>query len=117
VAHIAYRETKARFRKKVKFWGVEGGVLPVAVSAVVSAVMLLLAFQRPEWDPVSKTLLSASPFVLTYAYLRAFKTGRRPYFDRDLYFYFINGRGVSPAPPNRQPIHPVLGRKARPGRD
>ena len=65
----------------------------------------------------SKTLLSASPFVLTYAYLRAFKTGRRPYFDRDLYFYFINGRGVSPAPPNRQPIHPVLGRKTRPGRD
>jgi hypothetical protein len=112
-----YRETKARFRRSVRFWGIEGGVIPLTASGLVSLFLLVTLSQDANGDAVLNGLLTVSPFALTYGYMWVFRSNRRPYMDRDLFYAFIYGRSVSPEPSSRQPVHPVLGRIPRtPGR-
>ena len=110
-----YRETKARFRRTVRFLGVEGGVMPLTVSGLISLLLLAGVSQDPHGDLVVNAIVAASPFAVTYAYMRAFRNGRRPHMDRDLLYSIIYGRSVSPEPSARQPVHPVLGRVPRGG--
>ena len=104
-----YRETRARFRRSVRFWGIEGGVVPLTASGLLSLFLLVSVTQHEEWNILVKVALSVSPFVLTYGYMWVFRNNRRPYMDRDLFYSVIYGRSVSPEPASRQPIHPVLG--------
>jgi hypothetical protein len=110
---VQYRDTKARLRKDVRFLGVDGGVLPLCFSGCLSAVFLVASFSKPGGDTFTKTVISMLPFVSTYLYLLIFRTGRRPHFDRDLLYWCLYGKAVSPAPPKYQPVHPVLGRGPR----
>jgi hypothetical protein len=105
-----YRETKARFRRNVRFLGVEGGVMPLTISGLISFLMLASVSQDAGGDGVLNGILAMTPFAVTYGYMRIFRNGRRPYMDRDLLYSIIYGRSVSPEPPVRQPVHPVLGR-------
>ena len=101
------RDTQARLRSRIKFFGVEGGDIPVIVSASVSALLITLASQRGS---VLLGVLGALPCVLTYGYFKVFVTGRRPHFTRDLVCLILNGRSVSPLPPQKQPQHPYANR-------
>lgn len=101
---ISLRDTHARFRSRIKFWGVEGGVLPVVVSAAISAILISVAAQRGS---IPLACLACLPFVLTFGYLLIFVTGRRPHFTRDLVCWFLYGRALSPLPPSKQPVHPA----------
>ena len=97
------RDTRARFRPSVKFFGVEGGVLPVIISAAASAILITMASQSGS---ITDACLGALPFVLTFSYMALFVTGRRPHFTRDLVCVALNGRCLSPLPPSEQPLHP-----------
>jgi len=88
----------------VKFLGVEGGVMPVIVSASVSAVLITVASQSGS---ILDACLGALPFVLTFGYMLIFVTGRRPHFTRDLAGVVLNGRALSPSPPTQQPRNPA----------
>jgi hypothetical protein len=109
-----YRETKAWLRKRVKLLGVEGGVLPLAISGFATMGLLAVSYAHTDGggEPLPRTVVSLLPCVLTYSYLWIFKTGRRPHFDRDLLYALLYGKAVSPLPPSLQPVHPVLGRRA-----
>jgi hypothetical protein len=98
------RDTRAKLISKVKFFGVEGGVLPVIVSASVSAILITIASQSGS---LVDACLGALPFVLTFGYMLIFVTGRRPHFARDLVCLFLNGRAISPLPPSKQPRNPA----------
>jgi hypothetical protein len=107
------RDTKARFRKRVRFLGVEGGVLPLAISGGVSAALALGASQLhgKVW-----MALALAPFVLTFIYMLVFITGRRPHFARDIAAICLSPRtfrALSPASPGSQPRHPTLPKLAR----
>src|SRR5260370_39183782 len=104
------RDTQARLRLKIKFWGVEGGFLPVVVSAALSALLISIAAQRAS---IPMECLGALPFVGTFCYLLLFVTGRRPHFTRDLVEVFLNGRSISPLPPAYQPKHPGISKRKR----
>lgn len=97
------RDTHARSTTRVRFLGVEGGVLPVLAAAGGSLFLLLLA-------DLLKSLvlygLAPFPFLLTYSYLLLFVTGRRPHFARDVARALVLGRAVSPLIPKLQPRHP-----------
>jgi hypothetical protein len=97
------RDTQAKFSRRIKFWGVEGGVLPVVISASVSALLISIAAQSGS---IPMACLGALPFVMTFGYLLIFVTGRRPHFTRDLVCLFLYGRALSPVPPSVQPRHP-----------
>jgi hypothetical protein len=104
------RDTKAKFRLRVKFLGVEGGVLPVVISASVSAVLVAVASNRGS---VLLGCLGMLPFVCVFGYLLIFVTGRRPHFTRDLCALWLNGRSISPVPPGLQPVNPAKERLQR----
>ncbi len=103
------RDTQAKLRSKVKFFGVEGGVLPVVISAAVSAMLIAIASQSGS---IPMACLGAIPFVLTFGYLMVFVTGRRPHFTRDLVCLFLYGRSLSPVPPGKQPRNPAVRNRA-----
>jgi hypothetical protein len=89
--------------------------MPLTVSGLVSLFLLVSLSQDAKGDLIVNGLLTISPFAVTYGYLWVFRNKRRPCMDRDLLYSVIYGRSVSPEPPCRQPIHPVLGRVARGG--
>ena len=95
------RDTRAKLRSRVKFLGVEGGVMPVIVSASVSAILITVASQSGS---ILDACLGALPFVLTFGYMLIFVTGRRPHFARDTVCVVLLGRAISPLPPNKQPM-------------
>ena len=100
----ALRDTRSKLRSRVKFLGVEGGVLPVVVSAAVSGMLIAIASQSGS---IPLACLGSMPFVLTFGYLLIFVTGRRPHFTRDLVCLFLYGRAISPLPPGKQPQNPA----------
>lgn len=97
------RDTHARSTTRVRFLGVEGGVLPVLSAAGGSLALLLLANLLKS---LSLYVLAPFPFLLTYGYLLLFVTGRRPHFARDVARAFVLGKAVSPMIPKFQPRHP-----------
>ena len=103
------RDTRSKLRSRVKFLGVEGGVSPVVISGAVSAMLIAIGAQS---DSIPLACVGSTPFVLTFGYLLIFVTGRRPHFTRDLVCYFLNGRSISPLPPDKQPQNPAGRRRA-----
>jgi len=98
------RDTRSKLLSRVKFLGVEGGVLPVVISGAVSAMLIAIASQSGR---ILLACLGSMPFVATFGYLLIFVTGRRPHFTRDLVCLFLYGRAVSPLPPDKQPRNPA----------
>ena len=107
----ALRDTRSKLRLRVKFFGVEGGVLPVVISASISAMLIAIASQSGS---IPLACLGSVPFVLTFSYLLIFVTGRRPYFTRDLVCLYLYGRALSPLPPDKQPENPARRGRAIP---
>jgi len=105
------RDTRAKFSSKVKFFGVEDGVLPVVISGAVSAMLIAIASQSGS---IPLACLGSMPFVLTFGYLLIFVTGRRPHFTRDLVCLHLYGRALSPLPPGKQPQNPARRVRATP---
>jgi hypothetical protein len=99
------RDTHARSTTRIRFLGVEGGVLPVLAAAGGSLFLLLLANLLRS---LALYALSPFPFLLTYGYLLLFVTSRRPHFARDVARALVLGRASSPLIPKLQPRHPGL---------
>jgi hypothetical protein len=98
------RDTEARLRGKVKYLGVEGGVLPLVITGAVSAILITIASQSGS---ILDACLGALPFVLTFCYMLIFVTGRRPHFSKDLVCHALIGKSLSPLPPDKQPQNPA----------
>lgn len=101
------RDTRARFRKKVKFLGMEGGLKPLIGSGAVSLALInVVEFSPATGNPVAITF-AVLPFLLTFAYLALLVSGRRPHFARDLLYAAINGHAASPLQPVQRLRHPA----------
>jgi hypothetical protein len=104
---IQFRETRARFKERARFLGLETSPVPIVSAAVLSVFLLTFSYSStPGMSIFVRTLLCGSPLLLTLAYIWLFKTGRRPNLDRDLFMWVMNGNTISPWPPAKQPIHP-----------
>jgi hypothetical protein len=105
------RETQARFKRSVAFFGVEGSVPVLVISALASVACMIPASGQHN---VFLLAVAASPVTLTYAYMRFMITGRRPHFARDgAIMRLPGGKAVSPRTPASQPLHPALPRAPR----
>jgi hypothetical protein len=99
------RETKAKWKKRVPFLGVEGGVLPLIIAGLIT---LLCTFGASRQRAILPYVVGLAPVVCTWTYMLIFLTGRRPHFTRDtLFMLFPNAKAQSPNKPQYQPIHPT----------
>ena len=111
---IGYRDTRARFRDRARFMGLDTTPLPVLAAGMAGLVLLTLSYAADAgWPLAVRLAVCGSPFFGTVGYLWAFRTNRRPYFDRDLFCLLINGRSESPRPPQYQPLSPFRPKGAR----
>lgn len=104
------RETKARHRKGVPIFGIEGNLI-IPMVAFCFSVLLCAAVVQKGFSVVN-ICVAWSPFVGIYGYMLMFMTRRRPHFARD---FFMNigrsSKSVTKAPPDLQPKHPTLKRR------
>jgi hypothetical protein len=105
------RDTKARFRRRVKFLGVEGGVLPLVISGGLSVFLVSAASLNGGGFPLMA--VGALPFCLVYAYLALFVTGQRPHWSADQLRLILHGRAVPTRRPADFPQHPALTKSPR----
>lgn len=99
------RDTHAKFRPKIPFWGIEGGLLPLVASGFVSATLVAVAANTGKTFLVAPAML---PFALTFLYMLIFITGRRPHFAQDCVNALVMGKNAYVCPPNSQPRHPAI---------
>lgn len=105
-----YRQTQARFRKKVKFMGVDGGAVPL-ISATFLSLALIVASGSTDTRGVC---LCASPFVATLGIMLALFTDKRPHFASDALTSLLPGARFRTARrPRTYPIHPGLNPASR----
>lgn len=105
------RDTKARHRKRVPIWGIEGSLLIPMVAFCFSAVLCAAVVVQKGFD-VMNIIIAWSPFIAVYGYMFIFITGRRPHFARDLLMSLgPHTRSVTKAAPFLQPKHPTLKRR------
>ena len=108
---IQFRETKSRFKGRPLFLGLNTSPLPVVAAAVFSVISLTASFtNNPGMSLPVRLLICFAPTYLLVGYIWAFKTGRRPSFDRDMFMCVMNGKVASPAPLEKQPLHPGIRR-------
>jgi hypothetical protein len=108
---IQFRETKSRFKGRPLFLGLNTSPVPLVATAVFSVISLTASFSNnPGMSLPLRLLICFAPSYLTVGYIWAFKTGRRPSFDRDLFMCLMNGKVASPAPLENQPLHPGIHR-------
>ena len=107
------RPTHARLRRRVAFYGVEGPVVPLAGSGVLSAAAFSFAAQTGDWFLIACSL---APALGVWGYYGLLVTGRRPHYGRDVLGAWLNGRALSPTPTDRFPAHPCRPPRPRGGR-
>jgi hypothetical protein len=106
---IQFRETKSRFKGRPLFLGLNTSPVPLVAAAVFSIISLTASFtNNPGMSLPVRLLICFAPTYLTVGYIWAFKTGRRPSFDRDLLMCVMNGKVASPTPSEKQPLHPGI---------
>ena len=110
---VRFRETRARFRERPRFLGLDTSPVPIVAAAILGVFLLTFSYSlNPAMSVLARISLAGAPLILTFAYVWIFRTGRRPNLDRDLFLCLMNGKTVSPLPPELQPVHPGVRRQA-----
>lgn len=97
------RPTFARLLRRVRFYGVEGPVVPLAASGVFSAAAFSFAAQTGDWVLIGGSVL---PALAVWGYYGFLVTGRRPHFGGDLVRGWVMGRAWLTPTPDRALAHP-----------
>ena len=111
---LPYTPSHTGRKARVGYLGLDGvgfnGLWPLFVGLVASVALALHCFMGDGSGPghwLGKTVLSALPGSLGFAYLRFFVAGRPPHFKGDLWATFLGLRIDFSDPPLRQvPILP-----------
>jgi hypothetical protein len=105
---LRFTETNSADDSAGKTWGLEGNLFWYLVGgSFASVITLLLLFSVRHWSLISALLPAAVPIVLTLLYILAFRQGRPPGYDTDLFELWLKGTGFGPAQatPTATPTH------------
>ena len=104
---LRFTETNSADDSAGKTWGLEGNLFWYLVGGAFASVLtLLLLFSVWRWSLVSALLPAAVPITLTLLYILAFRQGRAPGYDTDLFELWLRGPGFGPSAP-AQDTHPT----------
>ncbi len=95
---LRFTETNSADDSAGKTWGLEGNLFWYLVGGAFTSVLaLLLLFSVWHWSLFAALLPAAAP--LTLFYILAFRQGRAPGYDTDLFELWLKGPGFGPAEP------------------
>ena len=94
---LRFTETNSADDSAGKTWGLEGNLFWYLVGGAFSSVLtLLLLFSMWRWSLVSALVPAAVPITITLLYILAFRQGRPPGYDTDLFELWLKGPGFGP---------------------
>ncbi len=97
---LRFTETNSADDSAGKTWGLEGNLFWfIAGGAFASVVTLLLLFSVSRWTLLSAFVPSLVPVGLALLYVFAFRQGKPPGYDIDLFELWLKGRGFGPETP------------------
>lgn len=97
---LRFTETNSADDSAGKTWGLEGNLFWYLVGGSFASVLtLLLLFSVWRWSLIAALLPAAVPLTLTVLYVLAFRQGRPPGYDTDLFELWLKGPGFGPAEP------------------
>ena len=97
---LRFTETNSADDSAGKTWGLEGNLFWfVAGGGFASVVILLLLFSMLRWTLLSALVPSLIPIGLALLYVFAFRQGKPPGYDVDLFELWLKGRGFGPESP------------------
>ena len=97
---LRFTETNSADDSAGKTWGLEGNLFWfVAGGGFASVVILLLLFSMWHWTLLSALVPSLIPIGLALLYVFAFRQGKPPGYDIDLFELWLKGPGFGPQPP------------------
>jgi hypothetical protein len=95
---LRFTETNSADDSAGKTWGLEGNLFWYLVGgSFASVITLLLLFSVWHWSLVAALLPAVVPIALTLLYVLAFRQGRPPGYDTDLFELWLKGVGFGPA--------------------
>lgn len=98
---VRFTETNSADDSSGKTWGLEGNLFWYLVGGSFASVLsLLLLFSVWRWSLLSALFPAAVPISLTLLYVLAFRQGRPPGYDTDLFEFWLKGPGFGPVEPN-----------------
>jgi hypothetical protein len=99
---LRFTETNSADDSAGKTWGLEGNLFWfVAGGAFAAVVTLLLLFSVWRWPLLSAAVPALIPLGLALLYALAFRQGKPPGYDIDLFELWLKGPGFSPEPPRQ----------------
>ncbi len=103
---LRFTETNSADDSAGKTWGLEGNLFWfVAGGAFAAVVTLLLLFSMWHWSLLSAVIPALIPLGLALLYALAFRQGKPPGYDIDLFELWLKGSGFGPELP-REPARP-----------
>ena len=97
---LRFTETNSADDSAGKTWGLEGNLFWfIAGGAFGSVVLLLLLFSVSHWTLLSALVPSLVPIGVALLYVFAFRQGKPPGYDIDLFELWLKGRGFGPETP------------------
>lgn len=97
---LRFTETNSADDSAGKTWGLEGNLFWfVAGGAFAAVVTLLMLFSVFRWTLLSAVVPALIPFGLALLYALAFRQGKPPGYDIDLFELWLKGTGFGPETP------------------
>ena len=97
---LRFTETNSADDSAGKTWGLEGNLFWYLIGGAFASVLtLLLLFSVWRWSLAGALLPAATPITLTLVYTLAFRQGRPPGYDTDLFELWLRETGFGPAAP------------------
>ena len=97
---LRFTETNSADDSTGKTWGLEGNLFWFLTGgAFASVITLLLLFSVWRWSLLSALMAALIPIGIALLYALAFRQGKPPGYDTDLFELWLKGAGFGPEPP------------------
>jgi Flp pilus assembly protein TadB len=106
-SELRLTDTNAASDSKGRTWGLEGNLfwwLVGGIGAGITVFFILLVLAGSSL--LTSLMVALIPVLLCLAYIFGLRQGKPPGYDRDVFEYFLSGRGFGPDS-GRTCIHPL----------
>jgi hypothetical protein len=106
-SELRLTDTNAASDSRGRTWGLEGGLFWWLIGGIGAGIIIFFVLLVVLDKSLTMSFLAGFvPVLLCLAYIFTLRQGKPPGYDRDIFEYFLTGRGFSPQPGHNR--HPLL---------